>query len=59
LVEIGKELVAKSMINLADVLNIALFGITAMDWRNNNPNKKGNMRDYCDVTQLVWLDWKV
>ena len=41
--------------NEADVLNVALFGITAKDWRSGNPGKKGNMRDYCDVTQLVCL----
>lgn len=39
----------------ADVLNVALFGKTAKDWREKNPGKKGNMRDYSDVTQLVCL----
>lgn len=39
----------------ADVLNMALFGITAKDWKNDNPNKEGNMRDYADVYQLVCL----
>lgn len=39
----------------ADVLNVALFGMTAKDWRNKNKNKDGNIRDYCDVTQLVVL----
>lgn len=39
----------------ADVLNIALFGMTAAQWRDANPEKKGNMRDYADVTQLVCL----
>jgi len=37
----------------ADVLNIALFGITAKDWRDKNKGKEGNIRDYCDVSQLV------
>jgi hypothetical protein len=39
----------------ADVLNMALFGKTAKDWRNENTNKDGNIRDYADVTQLVVL----
>ena len=39
----------------ADVLNIALFGKTAMQWRDENANKKGNIRDYANVTQLVCL----
>lgn len=39
----------------ADVLNMALFGKTAKEWRNENPNKEGNIRDYADVTQLVVL----
>lgn len=41
--------------NEADVLNMALFGRTAKQWRDENPNKKGNVRDYADVTQLVVL----
>jgi hypothetical protein len=39
----------------ADVLNVALFGVTAREWREKNPNKKGNVRDYANVTQLVCL----
>lgn len=39
----------------ADVLNLALFGMTAAQWRDANPDKKGNMRDEADVTQLVCL----
>jgi hypothetical protein len=39
----------------ADVLNMALFGMTAKDWRDTNPDKKGNIRDYADVSQLVCL----
>ena len=39
----------------ADVLNMALFGITAKDWRSTNPEKKGNIRDYADMSQLVCL----
>ncbi len=39
----------------ADVLNVALFGKTAKDWRSTNSKKDGNIRDYADVTQLVIL----
>lgn len=39
----------------ADILNMALFGITAKDWRQANPDKKGNIRDYANVSQLVCL----
>ena len=39
----------------ADVLNVALFGITAKEWRDANPEKHGNMRDYATLEQLVVL----
>ncbi|MBI1837758.1 MAG: KilA-N domain-containing protein [Flavobacteriia bacterium] len=39
----------------ADVLNMALFGITAKQWRDENPNEKGNIRDYANIQQLVVL----
>jgi hypothetical protein len=39
----------------ADVLNMAIFGMTAKQWRENNPDQKGNVRDYADVCQLVCL----
>lgn len=41
--------------NEADVLNMALFGKTAKQWRIENPDKKGNIRDYANVSQLVCL----
>jgi len=41
--------------NEADVLNKALFGMTAKEWRDKNPKLKGNIRDYSDVIQLVCL----
>ena len=41
--------------NEADVLNVALFGKTAKEWRDENSEKDGNVRDYADVTQLVVL----
>lgn len=39
----------------ADILNVALFGITASDWRSKNTDKTGNIRDYADVIQLICL----
>ena len=39
----------------ADVLNVALFGMTASEWKKQNPNLKGNIRDYADASQLVCL----
>lgn len=52
--------ISKSKINIvyaneADVLNVALFGKTAKEWRDENKGKNGNIRDYADVTQLVVL----
>lgn len=39
----------------ADVLNVALFGITAKQWRENNPDSKGNIRDYASLNELICL----
>lgn len=39
----------------ADLLNVALFGKTAKQWKDENPDKKGNIRDYANVSQLVCL----
>jgi hypothetical protein len=39
----------------ADVLNMALFGMTAKQWRDSHPGEKGNIRDYANVSQLVCL----
>jgi hypothetical protein len=39
----------------ADVLNVALFGMTAKQWRDSSPDLKGNIRDYANVSQLVCL----
>ncbi len=41
--------------NEADILNVALFGITAKEWREKNPNKKGNIGDEANVYQLICL----
>lgn len=39
----------------ADILNLALFGMTAKEWREENPSLKGKIRDYANVSQLVCL----
>ena len=41
--------------NEADVLNVALFGVTAKEWRDANPDLKGNIRDYANINQLICL----
>lgn len=41
--------------NEADLLNVALFGMTAAQWRKENPDKKGNIRDYASMQQLLVL----
>ena len=39
----------------ADVLNVALFGMTAKQWRDTNPDLSGNIRDYATINQLICL----
>ena len=39
----------------ADVLNMALFGITAKKWKSKNPDKVGNIRDYASIDELICL----
>lgn len=39
----------------ADLLNVALFGRTAMEWKSENPNKEGNIRDYANTIELAIL----
>ena len=41
--------------NEADVLNVAMFGMTAKQWREANPDQKGNIRDYASVNELICL----
>ena len=58
--EIIPQLVSKEQTmfvyaNEADLLNVALFGKTAKQWRDENPNKDGNIRDYASLEQLVVL----
>ena len=56
---VPKEL-TKNQINCiyaeeADVLNMALFGMTAKNWRDNNPSLNGNIRDYATINELICL----
>ena len=53
--EITKQQANFVYANEADLLNVALFGITAKEWRDSNPDKSGNIRDYATLEQLVVL----
>lgn len=53
--ELTKEQISYTYANEADMLNVALFGITAKQWREMNPDKKGNMRDDANLNQLLVL----
>ena len=53
--KLPKEKINFIYANEADILNMALFGMTAKEWREENPNLKGNIRDYADISQLVCL----
>ena len=53
--EITKQQASFVYANEADLLNVALFGITAREWRDNHPDKKGNIRDFATLEQLVVL----
>ena len=50
-----KEQVSKLYASEADVLNVALFGMTAKQWKIKNPKLKGNMRDYATIEHLIVL----
>ena len=53
--ELTKEQINLVYASEADLLNMALFGMTAKDWRDKNPNLKGNIRDFAEISQLVCL----
>lgn len=53
--ELTKEQIHLVYATEADILNMALFGMTAKQWRDSNPDLKGNIRDYANVSQLVCL----
>ncbi len=53
--ELTPEQIAYTYASEADLLNVALFGQTAKQWKNNNPGKKGNVRDDANLNQLLVL----
>lgn len=53
--ELSKDKISFIYATEADVLNVALFGITAKQWRTNNPKTEGNIRDEAIIEQLVVL----
>ena len=53
--ELSKDEINHIYANEADVLNMALFGKTAKEWRKQNKGRKGNIRDYANISQLICL----
>ena len=53
--EVTRAQAAMTYASEADLLNVALFGMTAAEWRTANPDKDGNMRDHATLEQLVVL----
>ena len=53
--ELTKNQISYIYANEADMLNVILFGMTASEWKNLNKNKKGNIRDYATIQQLLVL----
>jgi hypothetical protein len=53
--ELTPEQISFTYASEADLLNMALFGMTAKMWRDGNPGKKGNIRDYATISQLLVL----
>jgi hypothetical protein len=54
-VELSKLQINYVYASEADMLNVALFGLTAQEWHNKNPNAEGNIRDQATIEQLVVL----
>ncbi|MEA3464724.1 MAG: KilA-N domain-containing protein [Thermodesulfobacteriota bacterium] len=52
---LSKQQISHIYATEADILNMALFGKTAKQWRDDNPDQNGNIRDYANVSQLVCL----
>jgi len=53
--EVTREQAAMKYAEEADVLNVAMFGMTAKQWREANPGLKGNIRDYATINELICL----
>ena len=54
-IELSKEQINQIYAEEADVLNMALFGMTAKEWKIKNPSLNGNMRDYASINELICL----
>ena len=54
-IELTPQQVSFIYANEADILNVALFGTTAKQWREANPELKGNIRDYATINELICL----
>ena len=54
-IKLTKEQINYIYAEEADVLNMALFGMTAKEWRTNNPDLDGNIRDYATMNELICL----
>jgi hypothetical protein len=53
--DLSKKEISVTYASEADVLNVALFGKTSREWKNENPDLSGNMRDYASIEQLIVL----
>lgn len=53
--EVSEKQISFIYASEADLLNVALFGMTAKEWRDANPDLKGNIRDYATINQLICL----
>ena len=53
--EVSPQAASVIYANEADVLNVAMFGMTAKEWRETNPGLKGNIRDYATINELICL----
>ena len=53
--EVTSQQASRIYASEADVLNVAMFGMTALEWRDAHPNLKGNVRDYANINELICL----
>ena len=53
--EVTPQQASKIYASEADILNVAMFGMTAVEWRELHPDLKGNIRDYASINELICL----
>lgn len=53
--EVSREVAALKYADEADVLNVAMFGMAAKQWRESNPDRMDNIRDYASINELICL----